>query len=336
MEQKRKKSGARILWAVCLITGVLLAFSMLLNVVLGVGFIFSHASEPQTDHPVDEKPRFKEIWSQGSGRTKAVHIDITGVISRDMESSFWGTQFDRVESILRQIRAARNDSSVQAILLDINSPGGAITPTDEIYSALKAFRTSQSNRVVVACCSDLMASGGYYIGLAADRIIAQPTSVIGSIGVLIQTLNWAELSERIGVRDTTVKSGDNKDLFNPFRPVTEDERAIMQSLVDGFHGRFIRLVADARDLTVDEVTEIADGQVMTAGNALELGLIDRIGYWDEAIDEMRKITDRETLKIIRYEENERFFLRLARVIAPLRFSELIHRSAPSVEYRWKP
>jgi protease-4 len=237
---------------------------------------------------------------------------------------------------LRQIRAAHNDDSVRAILLEINSPGGAITPTDEIYAALQRFRQSDSNRVVVACCRDIMASGGYYVGLAADRIIAQPTSVIGSIGVLIQSLNWAELSERIGVQDTTVKSGENKDLFNPFRPVTEGERVIMQSLVDGFYERFVHLVSDARSLPIDEVVSIADGRVMTADEALDLNLVDRIGYDRDAVDELAQLLDQPSVRIVRYEEGDRFFLRLARMISPIRIADAINRTPPSFEYRWNP
>jgi protease-4 len=157
--------------------------------------------------------------------------------------------------------------------------------------------------VVVAIFGDLAASGGYYIACAADRIIAQPTTITGSIGVLISSMNFRGLGDKLGVRDVTIKSGDNKDLFNPLQEMSPEQMALIQDIVDSIHQRFVGLVAQARKRPVDEIRPLADGRIFTAPAALEAGLVDELGYWREAVAEMAVLLKEPSVKVLRYEEH---------------------------------
>ncbi|MDZ4198517.1 MAG: S49 family peptidase, partial [Kiritimatiellia bacterium] len=210
-------------WAAIVLLSLALIGSLARSVKPG-----SRVKQRSVSVPEDQYPSFTETHSYGRGDVKAVRIPVQGVIVRSTETGWFGIQTDMTESILQQIRSARNDKDVKAILLEVDSPGGAITPTDEIAAALRDFRASRSDRRIVAYIRDLAASGGYYVIAGADRIVSEPTALVGSISVILQTLNWHGLSERIGITDTTIKSGSNKDLLNPFHPVPEEQRAMLQ------------------------------------------------------------------------------------------------------------
>ncbi|MCX7818736.1 MAG: signal peptide peptidase SppA [Kiritimatiellae bacterium] len=256
----------------------------------------------------DEFPRLRERWSYGSGTTKVACIRLDGPIFRGSVGFFAGG--DLVESVLRQIRAASNDEHVRAILLDVSSPGGAVTPCDEIHAALRRFRESREDRRVVALVRDLAASGGYYVAVAADRIVAQPTAIVGSIGVLFESLNWHELARKLGVDAAVVKSGENKDLMNPFRPVDTNHLEILKRIVDDCHRRFCELVAKGRNLPVEEVRSLADGTVFTAADARARRMVDEIGFWEEAVAATARELGVETVRVIRYEDRPLFLREL--------------------------
>jgi protease-4 len=190
--------------------------------------------------------------------------------------------------------------------MDIDSGGGGITASDILYKALLDFRAAQEGRVVVAVFNDVAASGAYYIALAADHIIAHPTTITGSIGVLMQSMNVKDLAQKIGIRDVTIKSGDNKDLLNPFNEMSPEQRDMLQGLVDEFHSRFVRLVAEGRDLPEAQVRELADGRIYSANDAEELGLVDQIGYWSDAVAKTTELLDVEQVRVLRYEKEISF------------------------------
>ena len=200
------------------------------------------------------------------------------------------------------IRTAMQDPAVKAIILVVNSPGGGITASDVIYNELLKFKKSDPSRKIVALFGDLAASGGYYVACAADRVVAHPTTITGSIGVLISTLNVKGLGEKIGIKDVTIASGENKDMLNPFKDLTETQQKLLQATVDEMYKRFVRIVAEGRHLSEDEVTKVADGRILTAPQALESKLIDRIGYWDDAMEETRHLLKVRAVKVVRYRE----------------------------------
>lgn len=287
-------------------------------------------------HAEDQFPQFEEIHSYGQGETKVVRIPVQGVIVRAEDSGLFGVPVDMTDTILRQIRAASNDDDVCAILLEIDSPGGAITPTDEIASALQAFRDSREDRRIVAFVRDLAASGGYYVAAGADRILAEPTAMVGSISVIMQTLNWHPLSERVGVTDLTIKSGRNKDLLNPFRPVPPEQVAMLQRLVDELHQRFVTVVREGRDLDETQAEALADGSVFTAAEAKERGLVDDLGHWEDAIRLTAELLDVEEVQLVRYQTQTSFWDVFATMRSPVRLPVTLTARGPKAWVLWQP
>jgi protease IV len=323
-------------WTVIVLLGVLLAFSVLANTGLLAALALHKTGPGSEDEAVDEFPSFTEEWSCGTGDVKAVRIALDGIIMRWSEAGLLAPPTDMITDILAQIRAARNDEAVQAVIMEMDSPGGEVTASDEIYDALLDFRDSTTGRVVVVHMRDMAASGAYYIAMAADHLVAEPTSIVGSIGVLIETLNWKDLAEKIGVHDTTIKSGENKDMLNPFREVNPAQVALLQELVDSMYRRFKDLVLENRGFAEEDLAELADGRIFTADQALEKGLIDEIGYWDDAVAATAELLGQESVKIVRYTQPPAFLDWLLQVRAPAPLPALRHASAPRLMYLWRP
>jgi protease-4 len=266
-----------------------------------------------------------------------VRIPLTGVLMRGGQEGLFGRPVDKVENILLQIRAARNDPRVKAVILEINSPGGAITASDEIYHALRTFRESEEDRRVVAFFRDVGASGAYYVAMSSDWLIAEPTSIVGSIGVLIQSLNWKELSDKIGVHETTIKSGPHKDLLNPFDTPSQEEIMLLQELVDSMYMRFFRIVREARGLDGEELRPVADGRILTADQALEHRLIDETGYWADAVARTAEMLQVEDVRVVRYERQVGFFEWFSRMQPPgVDYASFVDAQTPRPMYLWKP
>ena len=324
-------------WIVIIALSLTLGVSLLINLT-AVGLLSGSAAQVHLgSQGEDEFPQFAETHSYGSGDTKVVRIGYSGILTRQLDGGWLGS-VDPVEDCLRQIRAARQDDAVAAILLEVDSPGGEVTAADEIHRELSLFKQSREGRKIVVLVHDMAASGGYYISLPADRIIAQPTALIGSIGVIMQTLNIQGLGEKIGVTDTTIKSGKNKDMLNPFHPVDPEQVALLQESVDAMHDRFVDLIAQGRSLDKKTLRPLADGRLFTADEALKLNLVDAIGYWDEAFDETAALLGVDDLHVVTYQVEKTFFDRLLGVRMPLPSLRSLLSAAPPPRrlYLWRP
>jgi len=174
------------------------------------------------------------------------------------------------------------DPLVKAIVLRIDSPGGGVAPSQEIYNAVKRVR-KENQKTIVASMGTVAASGGYYIAVASDRILANPGTLTGSIGVIMQLANFEGLMEKIGIRNTVIKSGRYKDVGSPFRTMTEEERQYLQSVMDDAHRQFIEAVADGRSLDIADVETLADGRIFTGQQAKDVLLVDELGDLQQAI-----------------------------------------------------
>jgi len=337
-QPKRSVLGRIVRWIFMFLLISSLVISVMLNIGLGTALYATGKSfyHSDTDEPVDEFPSFEEEWSYGSGTAKVVRLDLFGIITREMESGLFEVPVDRVEEMIRAIRAARHDEEVRAIIIDVDSPGGGITPSDEIYRELMLFKESAEGRKVVIYMRDLAASGGYYVAMAGDWLVAQPTTVLGSIGVIMQSLNWKGLSDKIGVTDTTIKSGDNKDLLNPFRESDPEQIAMLQDMIDRMHTRFRALVSAGRGIEEARLMELADGRIFTADQALELNLIDQVGYWEDVMDKTAELLGEEDIKVVRYYQTMSFFDFLSGVRHPLAAPLAKLNEAPRLQYLWKP
>ena len=323
-------------WAVIVALAAVLGVSLMINLT-AVGVLSGSAKPLLDQRGEDEFPSFSETHSYGAGTTKVVRIWFAGILTRELDGGWLGS-VDPVEDCLRQIRAARQDDEVAAILFEVDSPGGEVTAADEIHRELTLFKESREDRRIVVLVHDLAASGGYYVSVPADRIIAQPTALIGSIGVILQTLNVQGLSEKIGVTDTTIKSGKNKDLLNPFHPVDPEQIALLQESIDATFARFVDLVAEGRSLKKKDVLPLADGRIFTADQALELKLIDGIGYWDEAFDELAVLLGADDLYVVAYQVEKSFFEQLMGVRSPLPGLRAMFSAAatPRRQFLWRP
>ncbi|MBF0318112.1 MAG: signal peptide peptidase SppA [Nitrospirae bacterium] len=183
---------------------------------------------------------------------------------------------------VKEIKKYRDDPSIKAIVLSVDSPGGAVVPSAEIYDEVR--KTVKKKKVVVSMGS-LAASGGYYISSPASKIIANQATITGSIGVIMETVNLGSLMEKIGVKSEVIKSGQYKDLASLYRGIGKEERMILQGVLDDIHGQFIEAVAEGRRMPFERVRGMADGRIFTGKQALELGLIDKLGTLQDAIRE---------------------------------------------------
>ncbi|MFQ5542961.1 MAG: signal peptide peptidase SppA [Nitrospiria bacterium] len=185
-------------------------------------------------------------------------------------------------SVVKEIRRYRFDPEIKAILVRIDSPGGAVAPSQEIYDELLKIRAAGEKKLV-ASMGAVAASGGYYIASAASVIVANPGTLTGSIGVIMELTNLEGLFQKIGIESITIKSGKNKDVGSPFRKIEKEERALLQNVLDDIHDQFIEAVASGRLLDVEVVRKFSDGRVFTGRQAKELGLIDELGNLETAI-----------------------------------------------------
>ena len=203
---------------------------------------------------------------------------------------------------IEQLATFRKDSSVKAVVVRIESPGGGVSPSQELYQEIG--RTGREKPVVVSMGS-IAASGGYYIASAAQKIYANPGTITGSIGVILQFTNFEELLNKIGFRMEIVKSGEFKDVGNPAREMTSEERAYLQTMIDNVHQQFVRDVARGRRMQEEEVREVADGRIFTGEQAKELGLVDELGNLRDAISAAAKLAGIEGEPKIVYPEKEK-------------------------------
>jgi protease-4 len=237
----------------------------------------------------DEVQPLEEKAIAGKGRDKVLVLDISGVImSGESGSPLSGR---KPPGLIAQVREsldhARKDGHVKAVVLRINSPGGGVTASDILYHELKKFK-QETGVKLVAHIMDVGASGAYYAALAADAVTAQPTSVTGSIGVIMYRVDATGLMQKVGIQAVEIASADKKGLGSPFRPVSDEERRIFQGFIDSLYGRFTGLIAEERRMTPDAVKKMADGRIFTSREAQAGGLIDGIGYLEDAIELAKK------------------------------------------------
>jgi len=320
---------------------------ILILMIVGMAFLWLHdrwngklvpGSRPTVSESrkwgEDAFPHMTETWSEGRGETKVIRIPLRGMILLNTEPGLFGS-VSAADLARRSIRRATMDTDVRALILEINSGGGGITASDILYHELLRFKRAQPGRKIITICEDIAASGAYYVALASDKIIAHPTTLTGSLGVIIQTLNLHELGQLLGIKDVTIKSGENKDLLNPFSEVSETQLELLQDVVDAMHARFKHLVAESRNLPAGVVATLADGRIFTAADALEQGLIDDIGYWDDAVTTLQQLLDTEDVIIYRYEKgfSWRHLLRSSNALRPAAWLDSLQ--TPRLMYQWR-
>ena len=236
----------------------------------------------------ESKEPLKEYTLQGKEKGKVLVLPVRGFLSDAPRKGLLSQRGGTVQDVVAQLRKAEKDHEIKALLLEINSPGGSITASDILYHEIMAFKERTSIKIV-AVMMDVAASGGYYIALPADRIMAHPTTITGSVGVIFINPKVAGLLDKLGLGVEVNKSGTEKDIGSPFRPSTPEEQKIFQELTDKLGGKFLDLVARHRPMDPKDLAAISTARIYLAEEALQLKLIDRIGYLNEAIEEAKTL-----------------------------------------------
>ncbi|PCI27220.1 MAG: signal peptide peptidase SppA [SAR324 cluster bacterium] len=275
-------------------------FFLLIGLLTLNGCFFS-IPDPNQLNPLSET----ELGGQGPH--KILVMEISGIISQEGQEARFGEapKVGMVARIKEELLRAEMDSSIKAILLLINSPGGEVTASDLIYHELNRFR-KKTKIPIISNIVSIGASGGYYIAMASDRVMAHPTAITGSIGVIISSVNVFKLMEKIGVQDSTYKSGVFKDMGSPLKPPNSQERQLFDNLVQQLYQQFVSIVVDSRKLSREEVLKLADGRVYLAAEAKKSGLIDEIGYMEDSIKLAQSLAGISSARLVTYHRPQEF------------------------------
>jgi protease IV len=252
-QQIQRSNSGRWFW------GIFISLIVLVILFAGICFLYLAKSLSTSD-------LYYEQTGSGSGKIAVVNLDFTIYSS---------------ESIVRQFKKYGEDKSIKAIILKVNTPGGGVAASQEMYEIIKSTR--DAGKPVIVSISSLGASGGYYASCGGSIIIADPGSLVGSIGVIINLMNFKDLADKIGVSQTIIKSGELKDAGNPFRDVNEKDKEYFQDIVEDSFDQFLEVVSKERKMDKEKLKEFANGRVFTGRQAKEIGLIDSLGTYEDAI-----------------------------------------------------
>jgi len=243
---------------------------------------------------------FEERYVSGEGPDRIAVLPVAGTISSAQGSSV-GSQTATPQSFRDQLRQAAEDDRVKAVVVEVNSPGGGVVASQQMHKNILDFK-EETGKPVIISMSETAASGGYYLATAGDRIVANETTLTGSLGVIFSYLNLEEAAEEYGVEHEVIKSGPYKDIGSSTREPTEEELEILQDLVDESYDQFVEVIVEGRDLPEEEVREIADGRVYSGLQAESLGLVDELGDLDRAAEIAGDLAGAGRTTVIRYEQ----------------------------------
>jgi len=286
--------GNRKLGCLSIFLFVALCASLFMNFVLMMA-AFQRWSGIRETEPI---PRFREILLQRGARAsldKIAVITMRGLISSSLPGSVGDSMVDDMRAALQQ---ARDDGRVKAIVLEIDSPGGEVTASDAIYSAVVK---ASARKPVVVYMESLAASGGYYVSCGGKFLMANETTITGSIGVIIQTLNYEQLFNKVGLASVVFKSGKFKDMLNGARPITPEERELVQNFIMKTYEKFLGIVAKERKLPADRLRDtIADGRILSGKEAFENKIIAGLGDLDDAFSKAKELGNAPDAKVVKY------------------------------------
>ncbi|WP_027178390.1 signal peptide peptidase SppA [Maridesulfovibrio bastinii] len=260
---------------------------ILTTIILGT-LLLCAACQPKMNLFPDSTDPLKETVLQGESDQKILVIPIQGIISDQPKKGLLSSMPSMVQEVSSKLALASKDPEIKAVILKINSPGGTVTASDIIYREISEYKKKTGVKVIAAMM-DIAASGGYYISLSADRIIAHPTTMTGSVGVIFMRPKLDGLMDKIGVSMDVTASGRNKDMASPFRKDTPEEEKIISNMVADYAARFIKLVKENRTLSPEQLEEIKTARVFSAQGALKTGLVDKLGYLDDAVADAKKM-----------------------------------------------
>ncbi len=246
----------------------------------------------------------EEVIQDGSPNKKILVLEVNGVIQdtgSDVTSVFQSPGYNH-RQFLRMLDQAKEDNSVQGIIVRVNTPGGGVSESAEIHKRLVEIK-EETEKPIYISMGTMAASGGYYIAAPADKIFASRETITGSIGVIMQGINYKELAENYGVKFETIKSGPYKDIMSPTKDMSEEERQILQSMVDNMYDQFVEVIAEGRGMSEAEVRNFADGRIYDGQQAKDINIVDELGYFEDVIDAMKEDHEMGNVQVVQYSEN---------------------------------
>lgn len=253
--------------------------------------------------PVANTNTLQEVMVQparGWGESRVAIIEVEGLLANARAGGLLSAGENKVSLFTQQLEMAERDARVKAVVLRVNSPGGTVTSSDTMYELVRRFRR-RTGKPVVASTQEVAASGAYYVSLAADEIVVQPTSVVGSIGVIFNSFEFSSTLFKLGVSTDAIKSGKFKDIGSPYKPLAPEERALMQQMVDEYFARFTALVYERRpSISPSNRAMATDGRVFSGQQAVSVGLADRTGLLSDAIDRARELSGAKKARAVLY------------------------------------
>ncbi|UII55183.1 signal peptide peptidase SppA [Cytobacillus spongiae] len=292
-------------WAALGIAAGLFVCSIIMN--FATSFMFNDMESTFTDMlDVGDEMFMEEVIEEGSNLKKIAVLEVNGVIqdSGDVGSFFESAGYNH-KLFMENLEYVKEDDAVKGIVIRVNTPGGGVVESAEIHDKIIEIQKEAKKPVYISMGS-MAASGGYYISAPADKVFASPETLTGSLGVIMQGYNYAELAEKYGVKFNTIKSGPYKDIMSPTREMTEEERNILQSMINNSYEGFVKVISEGRNIPADQVRKIADGRIYDGRQAKELNLIDGFGYLDDVTSQMKKDHDLKGAQVVSYSENYGF------------------------------
>ncbi|HLR19865.1 MAG TPA: signal peptide peptidase SppA [Staphylococcus sp.] len=290
----KKRIIAIVIAVVIVLSGIVVS-----SISAAVSTLFSEEATTKMD------PFIERVEKEGNSSKRIAHLTLTGEITEGTGGGMFGASGYNHEAFLKQLDNVKKDDSVKGMLLTVNTPGGGTYPSDEIYEKIKEIK--QKDKEVYVHMGSMAASGGYYISAPADKIYAGPQSMTGSIGVIMSSVDYSGLQDKLGIKENVIKSGEHKDILSSSREMTNEERDILQSVLDDSFDRFVNIVKDGRDMSESKVRKLADGRIYSAQQAKSNGLIDEIGYEDETLKAMKKDMKLKDAQVFEYSEESNWF-----------------------------
>jgi protease IV len=296
---QRGKKMNRKRWTALAIAAALFIISVLVN---AVGILLSDKSETWSKNWLSlmEDSFSEEVIEDGDPLKKIVVLEVNGVIEDTGEAeTFFSSSFYNHQAFLKMIKQVKEDDSVKAIVLRINSPGGGVVESAEVHNQLLKLK-KETKKPIYVSMGAMAASGGYYIATAGDKLFASPETITGSIGVIMQSINYEGLAKKYGVELVTIKSGPYKDIMNPARKMTDAEQEILQRLINQSYEGFVDVIVEGRKLSEEAVRKLADGRIYDGRQAKALQLIDEFGYLDDTIAALKKEHRLSGAQVVKY------------------------------------
>jgi protease IV len=288
-------------WAALGIAVALFIFSIIINLMSS--FAFSDKKGFEDLFAMEDEKFIEEIIEEGDTFKKIAVLEVDGVIQDtggDVGSIFASPGYSH-RTFLEKLKHVKEDDTVKGIIIRVNSPGGGVVESAEIHDKIVEIQKDTKKPVYISMGS-MAASGGYYISAPASKIFASPETLTGSLGVIMQGINYEGLAEKYGVDFVTIKSGPHKDIMSPTRQMTEAERKIIQTMINNSYEGFVKVISEGRDIDSNKVKQIADGRIYDGRQAKELKLIDDFGYFDDVIKAMKQDLKIKDAEIVRYSE----------------------------------